>query len=81
MNNSRTMNSLKNIITGFVGQFLQLGISFISRIIFVRCLSEAYLGVNGLFTNILSMLSLAELGISSAISYALYKPLAEHDNS
>ena len=81
MNNSRTINSLKNIITGFLGQFVQLSISFINRIIFVRCLSEAYLGVNGLFTNVLSMLSLAELGISSAISYALYKPLANKDNS
>lgn len=81
MNNSRTINSLKNIITGFFGQFVQLGISFVNRIVFVRCLSEAYLGVNGLFTNVLSMLSLAELGISSAISYALYKPLAYKDNS
>ena len=72
MENSRTKNSLINIFTGFFGQFFQLLISFINRIIFVHCLSQAYLGINGLFTNVLSMLSLAELGISSAISYALY---------
>lgn len=47
--------------------------------VFVRCLSADYLGVNGLFTNILTMLSLTELGIGSAIGYALYKPLAEND--
>ena len=81
MSNSRTVNSFRNIITGFMGQFLQICISFFNRIIFVHCLSEAYLGINGLFTNILSMLSLAELGISSAIAYALYKPLAEHNNT
>lgn len=81
MNNSRTVNSFRNIVTGFMGQFLQMFISFFNRIIFVHCLSEAYLGINGLFTNILSMLSLAELGISSAIAYALYKPLAEHNDS
>ena len=49
------------------------------RQVFVRCLSQDYLGVNGLFTNILSMLSLAELGIGTAIVYALYKPLADKD--
>ena len=48
---------------------------------FVRCLNADYLGVNGLFTNILSMLSLAELGIGSAIGYALYKPLAEDNKA
>lgn len=79
MNNSRTMNSLKNIIAGFGGQFITLLTGFINRIIFVRVLSEAYLGVNGLFTNVLTMLSLTELGISTAITYALYKPLAKND--
>ena len=81
MENSRTKNSLINICTGFFGQFFQLLISFINRIIFVHCLSQAYLGINGLFTNVLSMLSLAELGIGSAISYALYAPLAKKDDS
>lgn len=47
--------------------------------VFVRCLADEYLGINGLFSNILSMLSLAELGIGSAIIYALYKPIAEND--
>ena len=45
--------------------------------IFVRVLPPAYLGLSGLFSNILSMLSLAELGIGTAIVYALYKPIAE----
>lgn len=80
MNNSRTINSIRNIIAGFGGQALSLIISFVNRIVFVHVFAEAYLGINGLFTNVLSMLSLAELGISSAITYALYKPLANNNN-
>lgn len=76
---SRTEYSLINIFTGFVGYGLNTVIGFICRIIFVRTLSAEYLGVSGLFTNILSMLSLAELGISSAITFALYKPIAHDD--
>ena len=76
---SRTEYSLLNIFVGLGGYFLNTVLGFVCRIVFVRCLSADYLGVSGLFVNILTMLSLAELGIGSAIVYALYKPLAEHD--
>lgn len=78
-NTSRTANSIKNITMGFMGQGIQMVLGFVSRMIFVRCLSQEYLGISSLFSNILSMLSLAELGIGTAIVYALYKPLAEKD--
>lgn len=78
---SRTEYSLINMLTGVAGYGINTVIGFVCRIIFVRTLSSDYLGVSGLFTNILSMLSLAELGISSAITYALYKPLAENDEA
>lgn len=78
-NRSRTEYSVLNILTGVGGYFLNTLLGFICRMVFVRCLSAEYLGVNGLFSNIISMLSLAELGVSSAIGYALYKPLAEND--
>jgi O-antigen/teichoic acid export membrane protein len=78
---SRTEYSLINMFTGMAGYGINTVAGFVCRIIFVRTLSADYLGVNGLFTNILSMLSLAELGISSAIVYALYKPLAENDEA
>ena len=80
-NNSRTVNSIKNIATGFLGQFITTILGFISRTVFINCLAKEYLGINGLFTNILAMLSLAELGIGTAIIYALYKPLAEKDEN
>lgn len=76
---SRTEYSLLNIATGLGGYVVNTLAGFICRIIFVQCLADDYLGINGLFSNILSMLSLAELGIGSAIVYALYKPLAEND--
>lgn len=78
-NNSRLSNSIKNISFGLIAQVSQMILGFISRTIFIRYLAVEYLGVNGLFTNILSLLSLAELGITSAIVFSLYKPLAEKD--
>ena len=76
---SRTEYSLINIFTGMAGDVVNTVVGFACRVIFVRMLGSEYLGVRGLFTNILSVLSLAELGIGSAIIYALYKPLAEKD--
>lgn len=76
---SRTEYSLINIVVNLGGYSVNTLMGFVCRIVFVRTLAVDYLGVSGLFTNILSMLSLAELGIGSAIGYALYKPIAEND--
>lgn len=76
---SRTDYSILNIATGLGGYALNTLLGLICRMVFTRTLAADYLGVNGLFTNILSMLSLAELGIGSAIVFALYKPLAHND--
>lgn len=78
---SRTEYSVLNILTGLGGYAVNTVFGFICRMVFVRCLADEYLGINGLFSNILSMLSLAELGIGSAIIYALYKPIAENDEA
>lgn len=80
-NRSRIEYSILNILTGVGGYFLNTVLGFVCRMVFVQCLSADYLGVNGLFTNILTMLSLAELGVGSAVVYALYKPLAENDEA
>ena len=77
---TRSANSIRNITAALLGQFFGIIISFISRIVFVRILGSEYLGLNGLFTNILTILSLAELGIGEAITFSLYKPLATNDN-
>lgn len=76
---TRTQASLKNLISAFIGQAMGILISFIARRAFLICLDEQYLGISGLFSNILTVLSLAELGVGSAMTFALYKPLAEND--
>lgn len=77
---SRTEYSYLNILAGVGGYSLSVILSLFNRMVFTRTLPADYLGINGLFTNVLSMLSLAELGIGGAIVYALYKPLAEDDH-
>ena len=52
---------------------------FVSRTVFIRFLGSSYLGINGLFTNILGVLSFAELGIGTAMNFSLYKPVAQQD--
>ena len=78
-NESKTYKSVVNIIFGVGSQVFNLLLSFISRTIFIRLLGAEYLGINGLFTNILTVLSLAELGFGNAIIYSMYKPLVEKD--
>lgn len=79
MNNSRTENSIQNVKTGFIVQLINKIMAFIVRTVFIKCLNTDYLGVNGLFTNVLSLLSFSELGIGTAIIYNMYKPVAEND--
>ena len=76
---SRIENTGKNFLFSFLASILTAITSFISRTVFVRTIGLNYLGANGLFTNILAMLSLTELGLSSAIGYSLYAPLAKND--
>ncbi|MBD5282996.1 MAG: sugar translocase [Bacteroides sp.] len=76
---SRTRNSLLNISSGLIGQVVFLLTSFGVRTVFIYVLGATYLGISGLFGNILSLLSLAELGFGQAIIFALYKPIAENN--
>ena len=75
----RTHYSILNITIAWIGQISVLLFQILNRFIFVRTLSAEYLGVSGLFSNILSMLALAELGVGSAMTFSLYVPLVQHD--
>ena len=77
---SRTINSTKNVVTSLLSQGLSVILKFVTRTVFINTLGKSYLGINGLFSDILTMLSLAELGIDTAITYRLYKPIAEDDH-
>ena len=72
----KTQNSIRNSAFGIASQIVIILISFFTRSIFLKYLSEEYLGLNGLFSNVISILSLTELGFGTAAIYALYKPLA-----
>ena len=76
---SRTRLATKNVIAALITNVLIFPIQFINRYYMVRYLGIKYLGITSLFTNILSVLSLADLGIGTAIVFLLYKPLAEHN--
>lgn len=78
---SRTKNSIVNSSVSIVTQVLTVIINFVVKTIFIKILGSEYLGINGLFSNIITMLSLADLGIGIAIPYSLYKPLADKDES
>ncbi len=79
MENSRLKNSALNFASGFLGRVLTILLNFAVRTIFIYCLNEAYLSVNGLYSNILTVLSLAELGFGSAMVYRMYAPMAVKD--
>ncbi len=76
---SRSYNSIKNILFGGLGHIVSLTLEFIVRTVFIYKLSQEYLGINGLLVSILSVLSISELGIGTAITFALYEPIAKSD--
>lgn len=75
----RTKNSIYNAIFSTLASLVGMILGFVTQKIFLMCLGLEYSGANGLFTNIMSMLAIVEMGIGSAIVYNLYKPIAEDD--
>ena len=76
---SRTEYSARNTTVAVVSRFAAMFMGFLLRIVFTHTLSEDYVGVDGLFTDIINILSLTELGVGSAITYALYGPIQQKD--
>ena len=76
---SRWTNIIKTSGAGMISTVSTTVLSFIYRTVFIYILSASYLGIEGLFSNILKLLSLAELGITTAIVYRFYKPISEND--
>lgn len=76
---SRTNNFVRNSMVGMLMQLFSLILSFVSRTIFIKILTNDYLSINGLFSNILSTLSFVELGFGTALLYMMYRPVAEND--
>lgn len=79
MNNGVVKKAKKNIVLGLFNQLVFMFCPFIERTFIQYALGSKYLGLNSLFSSILTVLSLSELGISSAIVYHMYTPLSEND--
>lgn len=76
---NRTKNAKRNVIVGIINKCVVLILPFIVRTVFIYSLGAEYLGLNSLFTSILSVLNVTELGFSSAVVYCMYKPIANDD--
>ena len=72
----RTDNSIKNAKFATLMTIVSIGVGFVLQKVFIMTLGNEYLGLNGLFSNILSILSVVELGFSNAIIFNLYGPIA-----
>ena len=77
---SRTTYAIYNFTASMGGQMLAIVLQFVTRTVFIHTLGREYLGIGGLFNNILSMLSLAEFGVGSAIIFKLYEPISKNDH-
>ena len=75
----RIQKAGKNIIFGYISNLVILLVNFIQKTVFIYVLGRTLSGVNGVYTDVLSVLSLTELGIGTALNYSLYKPVAERD--
>lgn len=75
----RTKNATRNIILGVVLKIYQIIIPFLMRTAMIYFMGVQYLGLNSLFTSILQVLNLTELGVGSAMVYSMYKPIADDD--
>ena len=77
----RTKNASRNILFGIALQLYRVVVPFLMRTAIIYFLGIQYLGLSSLFTSVLQVLNLAELGVGSAMVYSMYKPIAEDDNA
>ncbi len=79
MDNQRTKNATRNMVFGSMLKLYQLVLPFVMRTAIIYFLGMQYLGLNSLFTSVLQVLNLAELGVGSAMVYSMYKPIIDGD--
>ncbi len=77
----RVERSKKNIIWSFAGRIVNILLPFVTQTCLIYILGVQYVGLNGLFTSVLTILSLTELGIGSALVFSMYRPIAERDDA
>lgn len=75
----RSKNTARNVLFGFITRIYALFVPFLMRTALIYCLGMEYVGLNSLFSSVLSVLNLAELGVGSALIFSMYEPLANDD--
>ena len=76
----RTKNATRNIIFGVALKLYQIVLPFVTRTVMIYTIGVQYLGLNSLFTSILQVLNIAELGVGSAMVFSMYEPITKDDN-
>ena len=79
MQQGRTYNVIRNISSGLIYKLISIFLPFILRTVMIHYMGIQYAGLNTLFSSILQVLSMAELGFGSALTFSLYKPLVDND--
>lgn len=78
---NKAKNAKRNIFYGIINKIIMLALPFMIRSIIIYTLGAEYLGLNSLFSSILQVLNLSELGFSSAVVFSMYEPVAKEDNN
>ena len=73
---SRTQNAKRNILWGLINKLFSIILPFLTRTFLIQTIGSEYLGIDSLFTSILQILNLSEMGFSSAIVFSMYEPMA-----
>ncbi|MGN0556751.1 MAG: lipopolysaccharide biosynthesis protein, partial [Acutalibacteraceae bacterium] len=81
MKTERTKNASRNMLFGVALKLYQIIMPFAIRSVILYYLGVEYLGLNSLFTSVLQVLNMAELGVGSAMVFSMYKPIAQDDNA
>lgn len=76
----KAKNARRNVVFGVILKIYQILLPFIFRTVMIQTLGVQYLGLNSLFTSVLQVLNLAELGVGSAMVFSMYKPIADDDH-
>ncbi len=79
MSESRTKNARRNLTSAVINKIINLVLPFFTRTVLIYVLGSLYLGLNSLFTSILQVLSLTELGFGSAMVFSMYEPIANNN--
>ena len=78
---SRSVKSFNNIVSGVFSKMLMFLFAFFARTVFIKILGAEYTGINGLYSNILTVLSLADFGVVQVLSFFLYEALRDNDQN